>query len=69
MVDEGICEGVGDQIEARRADWRLDDPGVAENFDGHVSKSTGERRSRRLVPQRTSRFNRGHGTDWSTLLK
>lgn len=31
--------GVGENIAADRADWRFDKPGVAENFDDHVSKS------------------------------
>lgn len=30
---------VGENIAADRADWRFDKPGVAENFDDHVSKS------------------------------
>lgn len=30
---------VGDDIASKGSDWRFDDPGVADNFDNHVSKS------------------------------
>lgn len=39
FTPKDIMEEAGDNIEVRRGDWRFDKPGVAQNFDTHVSRS------------------------------